>query len=123
MKSKKIIYISIALIIVLGYAIYQSFSQPGIEDLQGGFEEVAFVRNDQNKGGIVRIYAVTVEDPVNAEYDACADLFPVNDYNSITRIYFFDKQSPYPKELSLEPPYYDTARFNAINIIKRTGKN
>lgn len=123
MKSKKIVFVSIALLLVLGYTLYRSFSQPGIDDLKGGFEEVAFVRNDQNKGGIVRIYAVSVADPSNAEYEACADLFPVNDYNSTTRIYFFDKKEPYPTTLSLEAPYYDDEQFHAIHIIKRTGKN
>lgn len=122
-KSRKIWYIGIALVFVLGYAIWQSYNQPGIADLKGDFEEVAFVRNDQNKGGILRIYAVTVGDIANADYDACADLFPVNDFNSTTRVYFFDKNQPYPTTLTLEPPYYDTAQYEAINIVKRTGKN
>jgi hypothetical protein len=123
MKSKKKWFIGAALRLVLGYAIWESFSQPGINDLKGDFEEVAFVRNEQNKGGIVRIYAVAVGNPAIAEYDACADLFPVNDFNSTTRIYFFDKNAPYPTTLSLEPPYYDTSKYEAINIIKRTGTN
>ncbi|HMR19659.1 MAG TPA: hypothetical protein PKA53_10205 [Sphingobacterium sp.] len=50
-------------------------------------------------------------------------MFPINDFNSTTRIYFFDKNNPYPITLTLDPPYYDTDQYQAINIIKRTGKN
>lgn len=121
MKNKKIVLIIIPLVLILGYLIWDSYSQPSIRDIPGDFEEVAFVRNEQNKGGIVRIYAVTVGDPLKANYDACADLFPTNDYNSVTRIFFFDKKGDFPNELKLDPPYYDTTKYNAINIVKRSG--
>ncbi|TDQ78021.1 hypothetical protein [Sphingobacterium yanglingense] len=120
-KSKRVWFIAIPIILILGYLIWDSFSQPSMKDIPGDFAEVAFVRNEQNKGGIVRIYAVTVGDPINANYEACADLFPTNDYNSVTRIFFFNKNSPYPTTLQLEAPYYDTAQYNAINIVKRMG--
>ena len=122
-KSKRVWLIAVPLIALLGYLIWDSYSQPSIQDLPGAFEEVAFVRNEQNKGGILRVYAVAVGDPANAKYEACADLFPTNDFNSVTRIYFFDKHSPYPTTLSIDPPYYDTTQFQAINILKRTGSN
>ncbi|WP_079645582.1 hypothetical protein [Sphingobacterium nematocida] len=120
-KNKRVWFIAIPIILILGYLIWDSFSQKSIKDIPGNFEEVAFVRNEQNKGGIVRIYAVTVGDRANANYDACADLFPTNDYNSVTRIFFFDKNAPYPVQLQVEAPYYDTTQFNAINIVKRSG--
>lgn len=122
-KYKKVWLFAIPLILILGYLIYDSYSQPSIKDIPGDFEEVAFIRNEQNKGGITRIYAVTVGDPLHAKYDECANLFPTNDFNSVTRVYFFDKKLPYPKTLTLEAPYYDTTQFQAINIIKRTGTN
>ncbi|MBL1407299.1 hypothetical protein [Sphingobacterium faecale] len=120
-NNKRVWFIAIPIILILGYLIWDSFSQPTIKDIPGDFEEVAFVRNEQNKGGIVRIYAVTVGDMSNADFDACSDLFPTNDYNSVTRIFFFDKNHPYPTQLQLEPPYYDTTAFKAINIVKRSG--
>lgn len=120
-KKKKIWFIAIPLILILGYFIYDAYSQPSIEDLPGGFEEVAFVRNENNKGVIIRIYAVTVKDPLNAQYDQCADLFPVNDYGSVTKIYFFDKDKPYPSSLQLEDPHYDNSKYEAINILSRRG--
>lgn len=101
--------------------IWDSYSQPSIKDIPGDFEEVAFVRNEQNKVGIERIYAVTVGDLMNAKYEACAELFPTNDFNSVTRIFFFEKNKPYPTSLQLDPPYYDTSKYEAINIIKKRG--
>jgi hypothetical protein len=120
-KSKKLWIIAVPLILILGYFIYDAYSQPSIEDIPGDFTEVAFVRNENNKGGIIRIYAVTVGDQLNAQYDKCADMFPVNDYGSITKVYFFDKNKPYPTSLNLEEPHYDTAKYEAINILSRIG--
>lgn len=122
-KKKKVWLIAIPIIIILSYLIYDSYSQPSLKDIPGQFEEVAFVRNEQNKGGIVRIYAVSVGDQEQAQYDNAAKLFPTNDFNSVTRIFFFDRNKPFPKELSIDPPYYDTAAYNAIHIIKRTGSD
>ena len=120
-KNKKIWWIALGLIIILGYGIWEGFNQPSIKDLPGEFEEVAFVRNEQNKGSIIRVYAVTVGDMANAKYDACADLFPTNDFGSLTKIYFFDKNKPYPTKLSIEPPHYDGSKFEALMILKRSG--
>ncbi|MCT1531518.1 hypothetical protein M3B46_10970 [Sphingobacterium daejeonense] len=120
-KSKKLWIIAVPLILILGYFIYDAYSQPSIEDIPGDFTEVAFVRNENNKGGIIRIYAVTVGDQLNAQYDKCADMFPVNDYGSITKVYFFDKNKPYPTSLKLEEPHYDSAKYEAINILSRRG--
>lgn len=123
MKKKKVWFLAIPIILILGYLIYDSYSQPKLKDLPGGFEEVAFVRNEQNKGGIVRIYAVSVSDINNANFDAAAKLFPTNDFNSVTRIFFFDKDQGYPTELNINPPHYDTSKYDAIQIIKRTGSD
>ena len=120
-KTKKVWLIAIPLILILGYLLFDTFNQPSIKDIPGDFEEVAFVRNDQNKGGIIRLYAVAVGNPSEARYEECAKLFPTNDYNSVTRIFFFDKRLGYPTVLSLEAPHYDTTKFQAIHIIKRTG--
>lgn len=122
-KNKRFWWIAIPLILLIGYFTIDAFTQKSISSVPGDFEEVAFVRNEQNKGGIIRIYAVTVGDIANARYEACADLFPTNDYGSSTTIYFFDKNKPYPTELKLETPHYDLNRYDAISIIKRRGAN
>lgn len=120
-KKSRVWLIAIPLVILISYLLYDSFTQKSIKSLKGDFEEVAFVRNEQNKGGIIRIYAVTVGNPKYADYETCATFFPTNDYGSKTTIYFFDKNKPYPTELSLEYPHYDTNAYEAISIIKKTG--
>ncbi len=122
-KNKKIWWIALGLGIILIYGIWDAFSQPSIKDLPGKFEEVAFVRNEQNKGAIVRIYAVTVGDLGQADYEACADLFPTNDYGSVTKIFFFDKSKPYPDQLVIDAPHFDDKQFEAIMILKRMGSD
>ncbi|WP_437921327.1 hypothetical protein [Sphingobacterium sp. LRF_L2] len=121
-RNKRIWWIAFGLIVILSYGIWEAYNQPSIKDLPGQFEEVAFVRNEQNKGGIVRVYAVSVGDIANANYEACADLFPTNDYGSITKIYFFDKNKPYPNALQIDTPHYDGKKYEAIMIVKRAGK-
>lgn len=120
-KKNKIYWFSAALIILMGYFIWDAYQQPSITDLPGDFEEVAFVRNEQNKGGIVRVYAVTVGDPARAQYEECADMFPTNDYGSVTKVYFFDKNQPYPTTLQIGEPHFDTEKFKATRIIRRYG--
>ncbi len=120
-KNRKVWIFAIPLIALLAYFIWDSYSQPSIKDLPGDFEEVAFVRNEQNKGGIIRVYAVTVGDAMNAQYDKCADLFPTNDYGSVTKVFFFDKTKPFPTKLNIEEPHYDLKQYEAINIQKRYG--
>ncbi len=120
-KRKKLWFIALPIILILSYLIYDAYSQPSLKDLPGEFEEVAFVRNEQNKGGVVRIYAVAVGNPLNADFNAAADLFPTNDFNSVTRVFFFDKSKPFPTKLKIDPPYYDTTKYEAIQILKRTG--
>lgn len=121
--SKRVWLIAIPLVLIISYFLYDSFTQKSIKNIPGDFEEVAFVRNEQNKGGIIRIYAVTVGDLRHADFDACANLFPTNDYGSRTTVYFFDKNKGYPTTLTLDPPHFDTARYNAISIIKKTGSS
>lgn len=120
-KNKRYILLLIPVLILIGYFIYDSYNQPSIKDLPGNFEEVAFVRNEQNKGGVIRIYAVTVGDLEHADFDACAALFPTNDYGSLTTVYFFDKKAPFPTTLKIDAPHYDSQKYQAISIVKRTG--
>lgn len=122
-KNKKIWWIALGLGVILIYGIWDAFSQPSIKDLPGKFEEVAFVRNEQNKGAIVRIYAVAVGDMDQANYEACADLFPTNDYGSVTKVFFFDKSKPYPTKLTIDTPHFDGNQYEAILILKRMGSD
>ena len=121
-KNKKVWLLVIPVLVLLGFILKDTFNQKSIEDLPGGFNEVAFVRNEQNKGGIIRIYAVTVGDLLNADYTACLELLPVNDYGSTTTVYFFDRTAPYPTTLAIDAPHFDGTKYKAIQISKKYGK-
>ncbi len=88
-------------------------------DLTGGFEEIAFVRNEQNKGGIFRIYAFRVTDTTDADYMGCGNLLPHNDYGSITTAYFFESDKPVPGSLRLEPPHFDTIQYRPVAVYNK----
>lgn len=104
-------------VVVLGALLVQDFLQrQGPADLQGGFKEVAFVRNGQNKGGIVRVYAFSVADTAGADYLGCGELLPHNDYGSVTTAYFFPPGHAMPESLRLEPPHFDTTRFHPVAV-------
>lgn len=89
---------------------------PGPSDLKGEFKEIAFVRNEQNKAGIIRIYAFRVSDTTGADYLGCGDLLPHNDYGSLTKAFFFDADGPAPETIRLEPPHFDTTRYDPVAV-------
>ena len=120
-KNKRVWLLIIPILVIAGFFLKDTFTQKSIEDLPGKFKEVAFIRNEQNKGGIIRIYAVAVGDPINADYKACLELMPVNDYGSKTTVYFFDKSSPYPTSLSLDDPHFDSSKYQPIQISNKYG--
>jgi hypothetical protein len=91
-----LILITIALI---AWFIYDSFSQPGPQDLKGDFKEVAFYRNENNTGPIIRIYAVTTSDTLWQEMQAYGNYMPHTKYGNTT-VYFFPKDKPVPTQVS-----------------------
>src|SRR5688572_20999579 len=96
-KRTKLILVAIVIALV-GYFIYDATSLPGVGDLKGEFEEVAFYRNENNTGPIVRIYAVTVTDTLFKEMEKYGSLMPHTKYGT-TMVYFFRKNRPYPSEV------------------------
>lgn len=100
--SKKMKYIILALfLVVLFWMVADAFMQPGIKDLKGGFKELAFIRNEQNTGPVVRIYAVSVKDTLWSEMKQYGDYMPHTKYGN-TQVYFFLANTPAPTALSLE---------------------
>lgn len=87
-------------IIVTGYIIWTSLSQPGPQGLPGNFKEVAFTRNEQNTGPVVRAYAVTVSDTLWSEMNQYGEYMPYTKYGTTT-VYFFLNSGPAPGSLSL----------------------
>ena len=83
---------------LIGWFFWDAFSQPGVQDLKGGFEEVTFYRNENNTGPIQRVYVVTVTDPENAEMEAYGNFMPHTKYGN-TKVYFFKKGDPVPEKV------------------------
>lgn len=95
--------------------IYLNFSQiPDRTELAGGFEEVAFVRNENNLGTVLLYYAFTVKDTANADYEALGKTLPFNKTSGITTAFFFFGEGP--AKLSLQTPHFDTARFTPLKV-------
>jgi hypothetical protein len=105
---RKIKYLGLlAVTFIVGYLVYDAVSLPGVGDLEGGFKEVAFYRNENNTGPVVRIYAVSVKTPEDGEMKTYGDLMPYNKYGTTT-VYFFEEGGPLPGKLSREEPHFDS---------------
>lgn len=93
--------ILILFLAVLIWMMADAFMQPGVKDLKGDFKELAFVRNEQNTGPVVRIYAVSVKDTLWDEMEQYGEYMPHTKYGN-TQVYFFLHNTPAPTQLSLE---------------------
>jgi len=118
LKNKKNLLL-LVLALIIGYIVYDSTSQPTVDDLQGGFREVAMYRNENNTGPIVRVYAVTVEDKLSKDMTSYGDLMPYTKYGSTT-VYFFDAAKSYPQNLTATEPHFG-AEFapNCIAVYRK----
>src|SRR3546814_270622 len=99
----------------MAFVVRDLVRQRGPAAVKGGFKEVGFARNEQNKGGITRIYAFSVADTVGADYLGCGELLPHNDYGSLTKAFFFTSGRPAPS-IQLEPPHFDTLQFHPVAV-------
>ncbi|RZL50891.1 MAG: hypothetical protein EOP00_02120 [Pedobacter sp.] len=112
MRNKKQTYfIIIIVLIIVGWMAKDLFTQSGIEDLRGGFTEVASYRNDNNTGPVQRIYAVTVKDTTGAQLTEYGNLRPHTKYGN-TKVYFFLEGTNIPTALSPGEVNFD-AKFNS----------
>ena len=77
------------------------FNTLGINDLDGNLKEIAFIRNEQNTGPIVRVYAVSIDEENWESMEQYGNYMPHNKYGT-TRIYFFLSNNPYRGKLQIE---------------------
>ncbi|AHM63425.1 hypothetical protein D770_25910 [Flammeovirgaceae bacterium 311] len=99
---RKINYSLLFLILVIGTLVlimWSSLSQPGVQDLEGGFREVALYRNENNTGPIRRLYAVSLNDTLWQQMKQYGDFMPYTKYGT-TKVYFFMNNAPVPEQLS-----------------------
>ncbi|HEY0900163.1 MAG TPA: hypothetical protein VGD90_12580 [Sphingobacteriaceae bacterium] len=89
------------ILLAAAWMIWDAVKQPGVQDLKGDFKELVFVRNEQNTGPVVRIYAVSVNDTLWQEMEKYGRYMPHTKYG-VTKVYFFKAGSPAPQQVSLE---------------------
>jgi hypothetical protein len=103
-------YVFYALIIVVAallvWIISDTFTQSGISDLEGEYEELAFYRNENNTGPIVRIYAVYASDTLWDQMKSYGEFMPHTKYGN-TKVYFFNSKENTPTTLRPDEPNFD----------------
>ena len=103
-------YVFYALILVVAaimiWIISETVTQPGISDLECEFEELAFYRNENNTGPIVRIYAVYASDTIWDQMKSYGEFMPHTKYGN-TRVYFFNSKKNAPNALRSNEPNFD----------------
>lgn len=126
--STKVI-IGLVAIILIGWMIRDTFTQSGIEDLKGDFNEVASYRNENNTGPVQRIYAVTVQDTLEAQLLEYGNLMPHNKYGN-TKVYYFlgDKSAPnqlFPGDINFDAQFnnncfalYEKSAMGNVGLLK-----
>ncbi len=95
----KYIILTLFLALLL-WMVAEALLQPGAQDLKAGFQELAFVRNEQNTGPVIRVYAVSVKDTLWGDMRQYGDYMPHTKYGHTT-VYFFLDHQPAPTELFL----------------------
>ena len=107
--------------LLIGYILYDSFSQPTTSDLKGNFRQTAEYRNENNTGPIIRIYAVTVQGNPWDEMQQYGDMMPYTKYGS-TKVYFFHETQPAPKTLvPAEPNFGAEFKQNCLAVYEKDG--
>lgn len=101
MKGKKKYILIIAAFAILLWMLTEVATETGINDMKSGFKELAFLRNEQNTGPVIRLYAVGISDTLWNELEAYGNYMPHTKYGT-TRVYFFMKDTPAPDKLFLE---------------------
>ncbi len=115
MINKKFKYLfGVLFAVLIGYILYDSFSQPTTNDLEGNFKEVALYRNENNTGPVVRIYAVTAEGLPWREMEKYGSMMPYTKMGSTT-VYFFDQNRPAPTVVNPGNPHFE-ARYESSCI-------
>ncbi len=111
MKKYKVYILLLSVLIIIAI-IWNAITEPGIKDLKSNFKEIAFIRNEQNTGPVIRIYAVSLNSEDWKEIEQYGNYMPHTKYGT-TRIYFFLNNTDLPEELS----------FGEINIAEQYRKN
>lgn len=110
--KKQNIFIIIIVLFIIGWVFKDMFMQSGIEDLKGGFKEIATYRNENNTGPIQRVYIVTVKDTTNAQLIEYGNFMPHSKYGN-TKVYYFLEGVNAPTNLSPGAVNFE-AKYNSF---------
>jgi hypothetical protein len=108
----KKIGIGLFVLVLIAWMLKDTFKSSGIDQLKGGFTEVAKYRNENNTGPVQRIYAVTVSDTTHAELLKYGNAMPHTKYGN-TKVYFFLHMNDTPKKLYPGKVNFET-QFNNL---------
>jgi hypothetical protein len=99
----------ITITIITGIILWTSFSQDTVDDLSGDFKEMAFFRNENNTGPIIRKFAVSLTDTLWQEMQQYGQMMPYTKYGTTT-VFYFLQGSEMPQALNPSSPSFD-ARY------------
>lgn len=99
-RNRFLLFILLGVVVII---IWNFLSQPGVKDLKGDLKEISFIRNEQNDGPVIRVYAVSVSGEYWNEMQQYGDFMPHTKYGN-TKVYFFKNNEPLPTELNLLEP-------------------
>ncbi|SDX96234.1 hypothetical protein [Hymenobacter psychrophilus] len=109
-----------AAVALLLWFVFDALTQPGPQDLDGGFTETALYRNENNTGPVQRIYAVTVADTARwAEMQQYGEYMPYTKYGN-TKVYFFSAARQAPRVLQPgSEPFAAEFRTNCLAVYEK----
>ncbi len=120
MRNKRLWFGLIAIAFVVAI-LWNSFSQPGLNDFVSTFEEVDLYRNANNTGPVERVYIVTTTDSIWSEMERYSGLMPYSKLGTTT-VYFFHNDGQYPKKAVGGRVNFDPV-FDAYCLAKYTKNN
>ena len=111
--STLFILLGIAVLLVVGLIVTESFSEQGIAAYQDQFEEVGYFRNENNTGPVLRIYAYRTQVGDPEVLKSFADLLPHTKYGR-TLVFFVNEPVKAPVLLSPESPHFPASLSPSI---------
>jgi hypothetical protein len=120
MKKNKLLILILSMIAITAM-LWNVLNEPGIKGLKGNMKETAFIRNEQNTGPVIRIYAVSVDQENWTDIEQYGNYMPHNKYGT-TRVYFFLSNNPYTGKLELTGSnIQEEYKQNCIALYEKNG--
>lgn len=113
-------YLFYTIILIVAFLIIwigkESFTQPGVGDLDLEIVELSFDRNENNSGPVLRVYSVYAADTLWDVLEQYGQFMPHTKYGN-TKVFFFDSKDNGPYNIYLRSPHFDK-KYNQNCIAK-----